>query len=269
MGSFTGHIIPGLFFVLFGAWGTFQNWRLYIKSFTPGGKSFQCLAHPRVDFKRCTFSVEAVLVVFCAVIGIVIELRGLFMVKVWGPPGAGNWQHATMYLFFGIFGLFLAFSSVLERLLVYQFDHTKYMLGAMAFAVEAILFKFHLSGRDSLDVVIHTLLVYTVFACAFFTILEMLFNTHVLTSLARNYFMILQGTWFWQVGFILYNPVWPRGYDPWDHEDHHQVMLATCMYTWHMGGAFLASLACGLGCAWYYRKKGLLNLAAENEDQVS
>ena len=68
------------------------------------------------------------------------------------------------------------------------------------------------------------------------TLAELIFRKQVLTSLGRAYFTILQGTWFWQVAFILYNP--STDHKEWNHSDHHDIMLTTCIYTWHVGASF-------------------------------
>ncbi len=43
---------------------------------------------------------------------------------------------------------------------------------------------------------------------------------------------IFQGTWFYQVAFVLYPP-W--GLSKWDEFDHRQMMLVTMIFAWHVG----------------------------------
>lgn len=40
-----------------------------------------------------------------------------------------------------------------------------------------------------------------------------------------------QGTWFWQVGFVLYLP--PGG-EEWDQDSMGNAMLTTASFTWHL-----------------------------------
>ncbi|XP_049512506.1 transmembrane protein 45B-like [Dermacentor silvarum] len=108
-------------------------------------------------------------------------------------------------------------------------DHVTLLL---AVTVEGLLFHFHLHGRPHLDVLVHTLLVYTVAAEAACIIVEMCRPRSVLASLGRAYFCLLQATWFWQVGFILYSPL--PGLPPWDVHSHMDMMLAASVFTWHM-----------------------------------
>ena len=74
MGTFIGHVVPGSFFVLFGAWWTFQICRKYLKSFTKQGESFTCQVTYPPSCARCNVDVEAVIAVSAAVIGMLIEL---------------------------------------------------------------------------------------------------------------------------------------------------------------------------------------------------
>ena len=90
-----------------------------------------------------------------------------------------------------------------------------YMSFALASLVEGLLFSFHLMGRDMIDTSLHTLLVYTCYACALITLLELHFRYQVLPSLARRFCTLLQGSWFIQTGFILYNPFKST---PWNSE---------------------------------------------------
>ena len=48
----------------------------------------------------------------------------------------------------------------------------------------------------------------------------------------RGMLTMLQGTWFWGVGFILYNPL--PGAQPWDPEDKRSLMLAVVCFSWHV-----------------------------------
>ena len=254
MGSFIGHVIPGSFFVLFGAWWTFQICRKYLRSFTKSGESFKCQVTYPPQFKNRNFDLEAVIAISAAVIGMLVEL--VFACSFRGKPiGVTNMQHATMYFFFGLLGLLGILTPVLKKFFRY-IENIRYIALAMAFTVEAVLFKFHLMGRDMMDITIHTLLLYSVYGCIIMTMAELIFRNQVLTSLGRAFFTILQGAWFWQVAFILYNPF--TGHTEWNHGDHHQIMLTTCIYTWHIGGVFLFSLGCGIGWACVYKKRGEL-----------
>lgn len=73
-------------------------------------------------------------------------------------------------------------------------------------------------------------LVYTVASCCICVALEARYRENVTIALARTYFTLLQGTWFFQVGFILYPP---GSMARWDMEDHEQMMIVTMIYSWY------------------------------------
>nr|XP_037273355.1 transmembrane protein 45B-like [Rhipicephalus microplus] len=106
--------------------------------------------------------------------------------------------------------------------------HTDYVSLLLAVASEGLLFYFHVHGRPPLDVMVHTLLVYTIAAVVVCIIAEMCRPQSVLVSLGRAYFCLLQATWIWQIAFILY------GHNPWDVDSHMAMMLAASAFAWHM-----------------------------------
>ena len=48
---------------------------------------------------------------------------------------------------------------------------------------------------------------------------------------------MLQGTWFIQIGFLLYNPI--PGSIPWNGDEPESVMKVTLIFAWHMIGCIL------------------------------
>jgi hypothetical protein len=119
----------------------------------------------------------------------------------------------------------------------------QYLIGALAFIVEALLFMFHLHGRTQFDIVIHTLLLYVVYGNIIVTLVEMRYRNSVTVSLVRTYLLLLQGTWFWQAGFLLYNPL--PGAEQWHAEDHNEIMVVTMMFAWHMAAIFIIMMIIG------------------------
>ncbi|CAG7718570.1 unnamed protein product [Allacma fusca] len=158
-----------------------------------------------------------------------------------------NAQHITMFFFFGLNG-------VVDLLQYKKWDlppKLDYVSAALAFAIEGFLFYFHLHGRSHMDVQVHMFLFQTVVACVVSTLLEMQHSHNVILALCRTFFTLLQGTWFFQIGFILYPPIGEN----WDEEDHDQMMVITLIFTWHVA-ALLATMT-GLGIIIYLRVKSL------------
>ncbi len=252
MGSFIGHVGPGSFFLVFGVWWTSQVWRLYLRSLCSSagkcrGKPFSCRpSYPPSCCRR--LNLEGVVVVVFGVAGVIAE----FVTSATWAGGGGfavsNGHHVSMYIAFTFLGLLGLLAPLLRRLFPTNTDDILYVAMIYAFSVEAILFKFHLMGRDPLNTLIHTLLLYSIYGCICTCLLELKYRHHPLITLSRAFFVTLQGTWFWQVAFILFNPL--TASDNWDHEDHHHLMFAVVIYTWHIGGILVCSLCCG--GAWYY-----------------
>lgn len=141
-----------------------------------------------------------------------------------------NVQHATMYAFYGVSGIV----DILVRLRTPLPPKTDYALLVLVTVVEGFLFKFHLHGRPPLDTEVHTFIVYVCVIQALFIALEMNNPRNVFLALGRAYCVVLQATWFLQVGFILHNPL-PSAV-PWDVHDVRNMTLAASIFTWHMLG---------------------------------
>ena len=55
-------------------------------------------------------------------------------------------------------------------------------------------------------------------------------ESHILPVLGLAYTILLQGTWFWQVGFILFPP-WKS---TWEWENHGHLTIATVIFIAHL-----------------------------------
>ncbi|KAG0416194.1 hypothetical protein HPB47_006629 [Ixodes persulcatus] len=188
MGLFNGHIVPGAFSFLFGAWWAFSAWRVYILS-RLGRRDYLSTASftiPKLSNRLCRTLAE---------LATAYE-DGKF-------TAMGNTQHTSMYVFYGLSGL-------ADLLTIHEAPvprGTDYSLLRLAVCAEAFLFHFHLHVRRHLDVLVHTLLIYTLVAEA--------------ACIA-----VVQGTWFFQVAFVLNNPL-PNA-KPWG-DGHQDLMLATIL----------------------------------------
>lgn len=240
MGNFPGHTIPGTLFIIVGCWWTFCVWLEY----------FRCKAQKRPYQGRCTYPLpwkfrpycfEGIIKIVCSANGlrgeIITALRdGKFVVFE-------NSQHISMYLFY-------MFSGIVDVLTNNRFPlppGTDYVALFLAISVEGLLFHFHLHGRPPLNVLTHTVLVYVTAAEAACILIELTKPHSVLAALGRAYFGILQGTWLWQLAFMLFGryPYHPA----WEENNPDNLMLAASVFAWHMLGGLLNSGFFGL-LAW-------------------
>lgn len=73
--------------------------------------------------------------------------------------------------------------------------------------METFIFYNHTHGREMLDVYVHKLLVLAAFLTGLVAFMEIIARTNIAVELLRTSFVLLQGSWFWQIGFVLYPPV--------------------------------------------------------------
>ncbi|XP_056586602.1 transmembrane protein 45B [Triplophysa dalaica] len=232
MANFKGHALPGTFFLLFGLWWSIKySFRQKRRKERLGDRDNQTLT---LLFNRIDL-IEGVLKIFFAFVGI--------MAEQFVPDGPHahlykdgwvklmNWQHSTMYLFFLISGIadVLSVSSLpvpvgLDRLSL-----------SLALFVEGFLFYFHVHNRPPLDQHIHSLLLVAVFGGAASTLLEVFKRNNPVLELLRCSLAILQGTWFYQIGFVLY----PLSGPQWNLEEHGNIMFITMCFCWHYAVALL------------------------------
>ncbi|KAM6969769.1 transmembrane protein 45B [Aplochiton taeniatus] len=232
MANFGGHAIPGSFFLMFGLWWSVKfPLRHYSK------KSQRTGRHNVTLFTKLDY-IEGAFKIFASFVGIMVEQ---FVVD--GPHARlysrenqswvklMNWQHSTMYLFYGISGIadILSLSSTsvpvgLDRLGM-----------SLALFVEGFLFYFHVHSRPPLDSHIHSLLLVAVFGGAASTMLEVFMRDNIVLELLRASLALLQGSWFYQIGFVLY----PPNGEEWDLKLHDNIMFVTMCFCWHIAVAIL------------------------------
>ena len=233
-GNVTGHVVPGTFFILFGIWWLFN---VLLDSLTPskaeGASQASSGYRSRTWYACCikrNLPVEPWLKFLAGSVGIVMELSGghwtLFNSKGdFEKESLNNFSHATMFAFFTLTGVveILQFKKA-------QFPpKLSHVVFAFFFFVEGYLFYFHLDdGRDQLDVNAHVMLYSISFSCALVLLLEAYFDNIALLGFARCYLVLLQGTWFYQIAFMLY------GRHPWSAKSHANLMFLPIAFSWHL-----------------------------------
>ncbi|XP_063056799.1 transmembrane protein 45A [Engraulis encrasicolus] len=246
MGSFMGHILPGSFFLIAGLWwaGKYSLWYATRRNKSAGAGRLATRA-----MQRRMEILEGAVVLTFSLIGILLEQCvssgprfHLYDVATGRWEQLMIWQHSTMYLFFALSGA--------TTLTVHLTDTAPLALDrlilSIAFFSEGFLFYYHLHGREMLDVHVHMLLLYAIFIGAATAMLEVFHRGNVLLELLRTTMCILQGSWFWQIGFVLYPPSGVK----WDLTDHSNMMFITVCYCWHLACALItvSVLYCTVCC---------------------
>jgi hypothetical protein len=240
MGSLGGHLVPGTIFIIIGLWWIYSTWLRYFVCrqrrkpfYVTTSFPLHCCG-PRV----ARLPIESFFVIFGTSLGILIELIAGFN-RVVDPQtghvsyfeGANNLQHFTMYFMFFLVG-------IIELLLHYDFPLPKYfdvVAGCLAFSAEALLFYFHGHARDPVEIQLHVLLVLAICAtvvCGVFELIQK--EKQVYATLMRAYFTVLQGSWFYTTGFLLYSPFHEHYEQSKDPDAHRTVMLIAYYFVLHM-----------------------------------
>ena len=251
MGSLGGHLVPGTIFIILGLWWIYSSWLRYFicrqrrkPFYITTSFPLHCCG-PRV----AKLPIEAFFVIFGTILGIIIELIGGFNRVVDHQTGhvsyfegANNLQHFTMYFMFFLVG-------IIELLLHYDFPLPKHfdgLAGCLAFSAEAVLFYFHGHSRDEVETQLHIFLVLAICAtviCGVFEIIQK--DKDAYATLMRAYFTVLQGSWFYTTGFLLYSPFHEHYEQSKDPDAHRTIMLIAYYFVLHMAVTlFLVLILC-------------------------
>ncbi|KAM4887244.1 transmembrane protein 45A isoform 1-T2 [Thomomys bottae] len=238
MGSFRGHALPGTYFFLMGLWWSIK----YILKYVSKKQKRTCYPSSKISFQRVEL-VEGIIIVLMALSGIGGEqfLNGgpsLILYKEGQWNQLNGWHHCTMYFFFGLLGVAKIVCSTINSI---PGSLVKLMMSNALF-VEGFIFYNHTHGREMLDIFVHQMLVLVVMLTGLVTFLEFLTRSNVLLELLSTSLFLLQGTWFWQIGFVLY-PL--SGSPKWDLNDHGNRMFLTICFCWHYA---LAYMIIGVNC---------------------
>lgn len=260
MANFGGHAIPGSFFLLLGFWLTVKNilqhhWRTK----HPKGRPITPPFFKKMNYFEGGLAMFASFVGACPsrLLSTLEPLRNLhsshggwpccllsgIMVEQFVPDGPHahlynnennewvklmNWQHSTMYLFFGIYGIVLVASTAtklvpvgvnrlalsialfvegkgvekldLKKKKKKNLSHHKCVsLVIFCHVPPGFLFYYHVHMRPPLDSHIHSLLLVAVFGCSASIMLEVFIKDNIILELFGACMFILQGSWFYQV----------------------------------------------------------------------
>lgn len=234
MANFIGHAFPGTLFLLFGIWWSVK----YPLKYLCRKKKNAYLLGSKAGFQRIEVT-EGIIKVIIAIIGMIVEQfvpsgphLKLYNYETKKWDHLMNWQHATMYLFFGISGLV---DIVVHRTNALPIALDRMMLSLAVF-MEGFLFFHHTHGRAMLDQHVHQLLLLAIFGGAFTIFLEVFFRGIIVLEMFRSSVCILQGSWLWQIGFVLYPP---NGSPEWNQMDLSHVTFLSMCYCWHYAFAIL------------------------------
>jgi hypothetical protein len=211
MGSFYGHLIPGSLFIMVGLWHMFNS----ILNYVGRPRSFQGRVwHPIRGVKGRLRYTELYLIAVGSFIDMCIEFFYSTHLKFivngeLNPTHMNDFEHAAMLLMFFIFFVTCILNETTGLLSLPE--GALYIIAAMAFTAEYLLFYFHSTSHAGLEGRYHKLLVLLIGLCVMFSILGAAFPESFLVDLSGGLVITLQGLWFYQTAFTLYGSLMPTG----------------------------------------------------------
>lgn len=272
MGSLQGHLLPGSMFIIISVWwfigetlqkrhrGYFNRSR---GRFLGSRTAVQPVWYSCPGTRLSSLPVEPIAKIVFLVLGVLAELFVSRSATLYDENGEliaqhlDNYTHAVMYGFFGLSGLVDLVMWFDLFPLPPKFD---YFVFSLAFWFEGFLFCFHLHGRDELNVRLHTFLYILVFVTAAVFFLAVISDQFFhLLSFLKAYLMGLQGSWFFQAGFVLF------GTNPWKNSSSNVEFLGV-VFALHALTWFVVHLIFHIACYHCYVKKNQLNESLPEEE---
>nr|CAH8842228.1 unnamed protein product [Trichobilharzia regenti] len=244
MGTFGGHALPGSFFILYGLWSiwhileTYYRRKLYelnkCNEFVPeftNRISYPLNRQKSNDYRGCckkSIPFDSLAKFICCIGGITGEVITGFN-SDWVFVHIGNIQHSSMFSLFGLSGLIEVF--VFYGILKIPRE-SEYLFNMIALLGEFFLFMFHLHGRSPLDIYLHLLLAGMIVLAVGISLAELMAPREPVYGLMRCWTYLMQGTWFWQVGAILYPKF--SWMPTWNENAIESLPAAANLFAYHM-----------------------------------
>ncbi|NWV30116.1 TM45B protein, partial [Origma solitaria] len=244
--SFLGSALRGTFFFAFGLW-----WSVWypLKYLRRKGDAEGQPHRGRAEV------FEGAVKAFFALIGILVEQfvptgphLQLYSPKTHSWTDLTHWHYCTIYVFFLLSGI----TDVLSHSPLKLPRGLDRLSLSLALLVEGLLFCFRDYGDAVLDHHLHSLLAMAIFAGALCALLEVFLQDRIILETFRTSSFLLQGSWLWQIGFVL-SPPW--GGPGWDQSDSSNLLFLTMCFCWHYVGALAvvaanaaASRCCNESC---------------------
>ncbi|XP_024377077.1 uncharacterized protein [Physcomitrium patens] len=211
MGSFKGHVLPGSMFLLVGLWHTLNS----ITNYVENPKAFRARVwHPVRCFSGKTRCLELYILLVGTFTDMCIEFFYSTHLK-FTVNGAINtnhlndFEHAAMLLMFFLFVIVVLISENTRWLPLPE--GSLFVVAAMAFTAEFLLFYFHSTNHHGLEGRYHEILVLLIGLCIVCALLSAAYPENFAADMLSGIALTLQGAWFYMIAFTLYGPLMPDG----------------------------------------------------------
>ncbi|KAH7517910.1 uncharacterized protein LOC107435555 [Ziziphus jujuba] len=200
MGTFVGHIIPGLAFTLLGLWHTINTIRSY---FLQGPSNFTVrfwypLNSPPSKLKH----LELIFILSFSLFAIFMQILDFPFLRF--AFKLDNFEHATMFIHLALFAGFTFFAELIHSMQI--LSGVAGILVASVFGQELFLLHFHSTDHVGLEGHYHGLLQLIVFVSLIAALAASCFPTSLPAALVLSNSVVFQGCWFMNMGFMLWLP---------------------------------------------------------------
>ena len=252
MGSFSGHLYPGIVLLLYGIlWIVLSQWLRLTGGIQKNESKRFCEAEKYklfmkeksyIPFPLCPrIPLESLGKIVIPLLAIMVELlfknlavssegKNHIVFKPWNiykDDGSfdilDKLDHISMYLGFIL-------SGILDLLLICLKDSKikAQIFLSLAFGFEGFLFYLHAAHRESLDATLHKLLAFVALVSSLLSFLRAFYPSSFMINLSLGISVTLQGTWMIQIGNVLY------GKKYWERENHENEEFIVNSFIWHV-----------------------------------
>ncbi|XP_065792487.1 transmembrane epididymal protein 1 [Muntiacus reevesi] len=234
MGTFIGHVYPGLFLLAYGLYRAVVVSKAVIfsnsfpdPSLPPKNKGRWArlwkLSHGGL-LKMLAGSGLMAYEISCVERGLTLMNRDL-------PPRftyAKQWQHLTMFILLTLNG---CIDIVSKNLLPQRCVPLEKGILVLTFYVLLLLLASHVQDSAGVELQVHSLLILVVVLLLLVFTAELWAPNMFQLAVIETFLFQMMGSWLVQAGFILYKPV--SGY-PWEDDDISDIMFVTTFFCWHV-----------------------------------
>ncbi|XP_030525097.1 transmembrane epididymal protein 1 [Rhodamnia argentea] len=206
MGTFLGHLVPGLALTLLGLWHIVNISRNYLLK---GSSNFKSrFWHPFTASAPIFKHSELVLVFSFSIFAILTQVVGFPVIHF--AFELDSIEHATMFLHLAVFSGFALLAEINHK--TETLSGVVGVLAASVFGQELLLLHFHSADHVGLEGHYHWLLQLVVLVSFVSSLAATCFPTSFPASLVLAISVIFQGCWFINMGFFLWIPEFvPKG----------------------------------------------------------
>ncbi|KAJ6694631.1 PROTEINASE INHIBITOR I4 SERPIN (DUF716)-RELATED [Salix koriyanagi] len=266
MGSFLGHVLPGIAFFILGLWHLFNHTKLYSL------QSNSYISSPWFPATKLRY-LELYLIMLGSSISISMELfigpekHQPFDVDGTIPSNhLRNFEHSLISMSFFVYA---TFAVLLDRISARAQRGLTHILGAAAFGQQLLMFHLHSTDHAGLEGQYHLLLQTVVVVSLTTTLMGIGLPKSFLVSFVRSLSILSQGAWFVIMGFMLWIPgLIPKGCLLYNDDGHKIVRcsseealhraksLANIQFGWLVIGITIFAVTLYLGLVEKHSKGG-------------